>query len=146
MVTIDRLTTGYVGLSTDEKPTGCRNGDTFIEMDTCTLYAYDEAGQQWLKQSGSGGGSSEALSANVTFINSDDGFYYVVINGTTYSIADSQTVTIDLLGGYALIPYDAFTEINTDVSAIMTGKIVETQNGFLVTGDGTITIAGTGGK
>ena len=57
MVTVDNLTTSFTGLSTDEKPTGGRNGDIFIEIDTCTLYAYDEENQQWLKQTS--GGSSD---------------------------------------------------------------------------------------
>ena len=63
MVTVDRLTTGYIGLSTDEKPTGCRNGDTFVEIDTNKLFAYSE-------ESVSNGGGSEATviyDGDVTF-------------------------------------------------------------------------------
>ena len=59
MVSVDRLTTGYVGLSTDEKPTvALRNGDTFVEMDTNKLFAWDEDGGQWLEQVSAGGGGN----------------------------------------------------------------------------------------
>ena len=49
MVTVDRATTSFMGLSTDTKPTdGNRNGDTFFEMDTSTLYAWNADGGEWL--------------------------------------------------------------------------------------------------
>jgi len=37
------------GLSTDTKPVGgaITNGSAFIEMDTSTMYFYDEASQTW---------------------------------------------------------------------------------------------------
>lgn len=44
----------FYGLSTDEKPTetyegaSIINGSTFMEMDTKTLYFYDEAGKRWV--------------------------------------------------------------------------------------------------
>ena len=49
MVTVDTLTTTYTGLSTDSKPTGCRNGDGFIEIDTGKLYLYNEEGAAWVE-------------------------------------------------------------------------------------------------
>lgn len=34
----------YIGLSTDQKPiTNVRNGSTFIEMDTSSIYLFDES-------------------------------------------------------------------------------------------------------
>lgn len=35
-------------LSTDTKPTDLANGSILKEMDTATVYFYDEAGEQWL--------------------------------------------------------------------------------------------------
>lgn len=34
-------------LSSDTKPTGYGNGSVLMEMDTSTLYMYDEANQTW---------------------------------------------------------------------------------------------------
>ena len=48
MVTLNRLTTLYKGISNDTKPTdGVRNGSRYFEMDTSRLYIYNEAGNQW---------------------------------------------------------------------------------------------------
>ena len=35
-------------LSTDAKPTNLANGSILKEMDTATIYLFDEAGEQWL--------------------------------------------------------------------------------------------------
>lgn len=35
------------GLSSDDKPTNCPNGSTFLEMDTGNVYAFDKANTQW---------------------------------------------------------------------------------------------------
>lgn len=35
-------------LSTDEKPVGMSNGSSLIEMDTGTVYYFDEEHSQWL--------------------------------------------------------------------------------------------------
>lgn len=56
MVTTENLTTNFNGLSSDTKPTTARNGDTFYEMDTSTLYAFDADGGEWLSQESGGGG------------------------------------------------------------------------------------------
>lgn len=37
----------FHGLSTDAKPTGCANGSIFIEIDTSTIYIYDEEADEW---------------------------------------------------------------------------------------------------
>ena len=43
------MQSNYYCLSTDTKPTtGVENGDKLIEMDTGTLYLYDEANKTWL--------------------------------------------------------------------------------------------------
>lgn len=43
----------FYGLSTDNKPTeNIVNGSAFIEMDTGTLYFYDQAGESWLPWGG----------------------------------------------------------------------------------------------
>ena len=38
------------GLSTDEKPMDVANASTFYEMDTKTLYMFDEQNKVWLEQ------------------------------------------------------------------------------------------------
>jgi len=38
------------GLSTDTKPTNVGNASTFYEMDTATLYMFDEQNGVWLAQ------------------------------------------------------------------------------------------------
>ena len=39
----------FYGLSTDSKPTNnIVNGSVFIEMDTATIYFFDQAGTEWL--------------------------------------------------------------------------------------------------
>ena len=43
----------YVGLSSDDKPTDCNNGDSFLEMDTLKEYLFD--GSSWTDVSPSGG-------------------------------------------------------------------------------------------
>lgn len=39
-------------LSTDTKPTNCANGSILIEMDTGSIYMFDEAGTEWLEVAG----------------------------------------------------------------------------------------------
>lgn len=50
MITVDEhLTTEYVGLSTDTKPTeNVINGSTFVEMDTGKFYAFDAEHLRWI--------------------------------------------------------------------------------------------------
>ena len=48
----------FSGLHDDTKPTyGVANGSLFLEMDTGDVYAYDEAGETWLKIAALGGDS-----------------------------------------------------------------------------------------
>ena len=42
--------TEYAGLSTDQKPTDCGNGSTFVAMDTKKLYAFNAASSTWIEQ------------------------------------------------------------------------------------------------
>ena len=42
--------TEIFGLSDDEKPTNVSNSSIFYEMDTGTLYLFDEQNKVWLKQ------------------------------------------------------------------------------------------------
>ena len=42
-----------VGLSTDTKPTDdILTGSTFMEIDTCKVYFYDEANTEWIEAGG----------------------------------------------------------------------------------------------
>ena len=43
----------YSGLSTDPKPTtGLATGSSFLEVDTCDVYFYDEESEGWIKAGG----------------------------------------------------------------------------------------------
>lgn len=56
MITVDNLIVEYDGLSTDTKPTDdVRNGCVFVEMDTGSIYLYDEENGEWIEQPASGG-------------------------------------------------------------------------------------------
>ena len=59
VTTRDSLNTTYKGLSTDEKPTGCRNGDIFAELDTSKIWMYDEESHAWLDGAGNSVPDSE---------------------------------------------------------------------------------------
>jgi hypothetical protein len=41
------INTFYKLLSSDKKPTGCRNGDRIREMDTGTILIYNEETAEW---------------------------------------------------------------------------------------------------
>ena len=48
----------FSGLHDDTKPTnGVSTGSLFLEVDTGDVYAYNEAGETWLKIAALGGGS-----------------------------------------------------------------------------------------
>lgn len=111
MVTVDRLTTNWVGLSSDPKPTECRNGDTYVEIDTSTLYAYDEENQQWVKQysgggSDSGGSSDGETDSNLIY----DGLISLTPdeNSEDYYIGDFTPVNIpDAVTSLKVVLFDA---------------------------------------
>ena len=46
------------GLSTDEKPLDVLNGCMLVEMDTSKYYFFSGETNEWLKQSGGGGGDT----------------------------------------------------------------------------------------
>lgn len=50
--TADRCPCELFGLSTDTKPTNVKNASIFYEMDTKSLFLYDEENGAWLRQSG----------------------------------------------------------------------------------------------
>lgn len=47
-ITNERSINEYIGLSTDDKPTGELNGSSFYEMDTQKMYYYDEDTDTWV--------------------------------------------------------------------------------------------------
>ena len=67
MITTNRLTTSFVGRSTDVKPSvKVRNGSRFYEIDTQTSYIFDEEHSQWVEFSpGSGGGGGGGSTKNL---------------------------------------------------------------------------------
>ena len=48
--TVGCIPEDYIGLSTDEKPTGVPNASTFYEMDTKALFLFDAENGAWLPQ------------------------------------------------------------------------------------------------
>lgn len=109
----------------------------------------------------SGSGSSDWSTANVTFFCSDAGSgveYYVnlpTISSTYIRISDiitvyaggSATVTVLLYKGVCILNTSAFYSMDYSVTPTVTGDIELSQeyNGFVITGDGTITCGGDGG-
>lgn len=81
----DKVLLDSACLSTDTKPTtGVANGSKLLEMDTSTVYAFDEANGEWLAQSssgggGGGGGGAEPLMVNYTW---DDNLETFVLDKT----------------------------------------------------------------
>jgi hypothetical protein len=50
----------FRGLSTDTKPTDVANGSRFLEIDTGTVYYFDEENAEWYAVSSGGGGGGES--------------------------------------------------------------------------------------
>ena len=51
MISVNLAFNGYVGLSTDSKPTeDVNNGSKFYEMDTAKSYMFDAEGLSWIEQ------------------------------------------------------------------------------------------------
>lgn len=48
MITPGNMSDLRVGPSTDEKPTSAYNGSVFLEMDTGTIYLWNEEGKEWI--------------------------------------------------------------------------------------------------
>lgn len=61
-------------LSTDEKPTGCKNGSRLIEMDTGKRYAFDEDNSTWLEDVG--GEFPSSIAHALYFDNNGKSFVY----------------------------------------------------------------------
>ena len=103
-----------------------------------------------------GGGSSDFSTAEVTLINSGSGTYFMAYNITLF---DQEANTLSITsrqvdnqyrfktpiptGGtsYFIVEFDDY---DFDTPPVITGDIVLGSDGFEVSGDGTITIKGTG--
>lgn len=96
-----------------------------------------------------GGGSIET--AEVTFSNAatDGSSYDVFLTFQTFPITVSSTpVTIELpiyeggdeVGVYYLRRSQILGDLDTDFPSEITGSVIEKGNGFIITGDGTITL------
>ena len=73
MVSENKAYNGYVGLSTDNKPTrSVNNGSMFYEMNTQKKYMFDEEGVQWIEQPEQGGGSTGGGGLVVTWDTTTD--------------------------------------------------------------------------
>ena len=44
---MDKAYVEYAGLSTDDKPTDCATGSTFVEVDTGAIFLFDEVASEW---------------------------------------------------------------------------------------------------
>ena len=109
--------------------------------------------------SGEGGGG-DLTTAQVTFINSAEGtsytvyppFYFIAdgVIGTTLSpltVAESLVLTVPLGENGAVWQLSTIDDINYDVLPTATGDVTIDFDNFaiIITGDGTITAAGSGG-
>lgn len=47
---VDCMTSDFIGLSTDVKPTDVNNASVFYEMDTGNVFMYDAQNKKWLQQ------------------------------------------------------------------------------------------------
>ena len=104
---------------------------------------------------GGGGGGGDFSTAKVTFINSDDTKMYVVnklamIQGSymevgSVSVQSSEAVDLVLYKGSTYV--SEFENIDYDTPPVVTGNIsFDADAGeFVITGDGSITLKGTGG-
>lgn len=100
---------------------------------------------------GGGGGDSDWTTAQVTLISSAYEYYYAGLCiyegeygpfGLTIRTNENIKIGIPLYKGTGYIRVNDLEEINFSVMPIMTGDIVMDENGFKVTGDGTITLSG----
>ena len=96
MVSENKAYNGYVGLSTDNKPTrSVNNGSMFYEMDTQKKYMFDEEGVQWIEQPAEGGGG--ATGGSVVYTAEIDAT--ATVPGAYFSAADSAAIIADFLDG-----------------------------------------------
>lgn len=84
----------YYGLSTDTKPTtAVGNGSAFIEMDTSSLFFFDESSTEWLEWGAAPASSSvAALTANPSLLNgkADLGIVNPSLNEEEQEVADDD--------------------------------------------------------
>lgn len=119
-------------------------------------YEYDPSIPAGSGGGGGGGGGGDLSSATVTFINTALGKYYAVLfptfepgdpglRASPLAVGDEVSVTTPLYKGVAYInPQIQIQEMNYDVMPTFTGGISLDDGLIKITGDGTITAAGTG--
>ena len=159
MVTIGNLTSEYFGLSTDEKPTDGRNGDSFVAMDEGKTYIYDEEGSQWVEQpasGGGGGGDSDFSIAEVTIdtknatslftfygaITIDDIPQVIECSGTSMIVEPGNndiTIPVILYKGAA---YAYITDTNDKIYKISGNVDILEDNDMIIAGNCKIQIGG----
>lgn len=94
MITINNLTSEYVGLSTDEKPVeNVRNGSTFFEVDTSTNYAFDEEHSAWVEQTGSGSGGTGSIELGKIIVTNNSSDTVSIVGLETFNNKVTRTKT-----------------------------------------------------
>lgn len=74
MISVNLAYNGYVGLSTDTKPTeDVNNGSRFYEMDTQKSYMFNAEGAAWIEQTAEGGGGGGSTPLVVTLSPNESG-------------------------------------------------------------------------
>jgi len=99
--------TEYYGLSGDSKPSGVRNGDKFVEINTGKTFLYNETGAAWVEQpasgGGGGGGSSDFSTAVLSITN-------VGRTKAGYSTDSNQSAIIQIIENILLPRINTATE------------------------------------
>lgn len=143
----------YAGVSTDEKPANAPTYSVYLELDTGKFYYYD--GTEWKEVpccGDGGGGGGDIATANVTLIDpNENGSKYTVSltfvpEGGTAPFVDVShdspvTVSFPLYHGAYFLGLGSFSgTINFNVPPTTTGGVTMVKDGFVITGDGSLSI------
>jgi len=146
--------------STDTKPTtGIMNGSLCMEVDTGSIYAYDEGSSEWAEigssgGGGGGGGSSDFSTAEVTVTGADSstifgGMATVIeypdedIAGTygSWEAEEDGVFPVVLYKGYCYGTLQTFGTPTATGNANITPAGGDNVYNIVITGDCTITVA-----
>ena len=102
----------YAGLSTDDKVNNDvivkpRNGDIFKEIDTGSVFKYNEESGQWVQQPSTGGGGSQttgvtSFNGRTGAVTPSQGDYTAALVGAVDKAGDTMTGDLDMSGNRVL--------------------------------------------
>jgi len=154
--------TEYYGLSGDSKPSGVRNGDKFVEINTGKTFLYNETGAAWVEQpaSGGGGGSSDVSLATVTVLvsdeetyntcsiagaigvydESDDPAYFIVTKWFPNNYSQPESIDVIMYHGSGILQISDANHAQVSGSGTLT-QTGPTEYSCMITGDCSITLS-----